>query len=257
MTAVKITVVKRTLQSDLVEMLGGVSVKTCDVFREGQEFIGGFTMPEGFCAWAWTDISKMVVSLMAGASFDKGLFEKWMKDGKTAVACCTDGFRPVIFKLERIETNDLIDLAKAERPAPRDAYGSERWGEFSYAIPGLKSGAAYRLRLHFCEVYHQGPGKRRFDVYAGGSPVLRDFDIAAEAGGPYKAIVKEIGAVADQDGRIFLRFAKGLADNPKISAIELIEEAGAKSVLALNCGGGAIGGFAADDYFEGGNAAGA
>ncbi len=214
-------------------------------------------MPEGFCAWAWADISKMVVSLMAGASFDRGLFEKWMKDGSSAVACCTDGFRPVIFKLERIETNDLIDTSKADRPAPREVYGSERWGEFSYALPGLKPGAAYRLRLHFCEVYHQSPGKRRFDVYAGASPLLKDFDIAAEAGGPYKAIVKEFDVVAGSDGRVALRFAKGLADNPKISAIEVCESAGAKGILALNCGGGAHGSFAADGFFEGGNAAGA
>jgi len=257
MTAVKITVVKRTLQSDVVEKLGGGSVKLCDVFREGQEFIGGFTMPEGFCAWAWADISKMVVSLLAGASFDKGFFEKWMKDGSSAVACCTDGFRPVIFKLERIETNDLIETAKADRPAPRDVYGSERWGEFSYSIPGLKSGAAYRLRLHFCEVYHQGPGKRRFDVYAGEKLELEDFDIVAEAGGPYKAIVRELDAVAGTDGRIALRFVKGLADNPKISAIEVYESGGAKSILAMNCGGGAHGNYAEDANFEGGNAAGA
>jgi uncharacterized repeat protein (TIGR04076 family) len=27
----------------------------------------------------------------------------WMKDEKTFIACCTDGVKPVILKLERIE----------------------------------------------------------------------------------------------------------------------------------------------------------
>lgn len=256
MTAVKITVVKRTLQTDVVEALGGVSVKPCDYLREGQEFIGGFTMPEGFCAWAWSDISKMVVSLMAGANFNRGLFEKWMKDGKTAVACCTDGFRPVIFKLERIETNDLIDTSNAERPASREVYGTERWGEFSYSLAAPKPGAAYRLRLHFCEVYHQCAGKRRFDVRIGDSLALEDFDIVEAAGGPYKAIVREFDTASGPDGVIVLRFEKGLADNPKISAIELCEPSAQAPVLAINCGGGAQGIFSADTFFNGGNAAG-
>jgi uncharacterized repeat protein (TIGR04076 family) len=257
MTVVKITVLKRCLNADLVEKLSDSLVKPCDVFEEGQEFIGGLNMPEGFCAWAWSDISKMVVSLMAGAQFDRGLFNNWMKSDNTAIACCTDGFRPVIFKLERIDTNDLVDEKSAERPAPREVYTSERWGECVYTFPGLRPGAVHRVRLHFCEIYHQTAGKRRFDVYAGADKLLGDFDIVAAAGAPYKAIVKEMDVAADSRGCLSLRFVRGAADQPKISAIEILDgPASERPRYAVNCGGGAQGTFTADEFFEGGNAAG-
>lgn len=257
MTAVKITVLKRCLNADLAEKLSDSVIKPCDVFEEGQEFIGGLNMPEGFCAWAWSDISKMVVSLMAGAQFDRGLFNNWMKSDNTAIACCTDGFRPVVFKLERIDTNDLVDESGAERPAPREVYTSERWGECVYTFSDLRPGAVHRVRLHFCEIYHQTAGKRRFDVYAGTEKLLGDFDIIAAAGAPYRAIVKEMDVAADSKGELALRFVKGAADQPKISGIEVLDGAASGAVrYAVNCGGGAQGLFAADAFFEGGNAAG-
>jgi uncharacterized repeat protein (TIGR04076 family) len=225
----------------------------------GQEFIAGFQKPEGFCDWAWTDVSRMVLALLTGASFDRGNFKDWMKDGNSAVACCTDGFRPVTFKLERIDTKQLIDASGVERPAPLEAYDSERWGEFSYDFKDLSPGTIYRLRLHFCEVYHNGPGKRRFDVDAGAKRILSDFDVLAEANGKYKAIVKEFELAADAKGCLSLVFKKGAEDYPKLSAIEIIPaSAGSagKPVLAINAGGGACEGYAADSFFTGGNAMG-
>ena len=63
----------------------------------GQKFIAdGTDMPEGFCGWAWSDIEKIVLTLSRGGNFrgvPKGTF----------VTCCTDGYRPVIFKLERLK----------------------------------------------------------------------------------------------------------------------------------------------------------
>jgi uncharacterized repeat protein (TIGR04076 family) len=35
---------------------------------------------------------------MTGADFGP-----WMKDGNMFIACCTDGIKPVVFKLERFE----------------------------------------------------------------------------------------------------------------------------------------------------------
>ncbi len=54
--------------------------------------------PEGFgCEWAWDDIHKIIMILMT-----KGNFDTWIKDGNTFIACCTDGIKPVVFKIERI-----------------------------------------------------------------------------------------------------------------------------------------------------------
>jgi uncharacterized repeat protein (TIGR04076 family) len=34
-------------------------------------------------------------------------FGTWMQDPKTFISCCTDGIKPVVFKLERIEGEQL------------------------------------------------------------------------------------------------------------------------------------------------------
>jgi len=94
---VKITVIKKTLNQDLVEKYTeSGDWKHCEKFREGQEFISeNVNMPSGFCSWAWADIQKYVLALARGAKL------VGVKSG-VCITCCTDGFRPVIFKLEKI-----------------------------------------------------------------------------------------------------------------------------------------------------------
>ena len=94
---VKITVMKRLYNEELVDAFTeGEKWPLCDVFSEGQEFVSNnVEAPEGFCSWAWADIQKYVMALARGANF------AGVKPG-VHVSSCTDGFRPVIFKLERI-----------------------------------------------------------------------------------------------------------------------------------------------------------
>lgn len=54
-------------------------------------------MPQKFCAWAWADIQRDVVYLALDGNYP------WMKQNGTVLSCCTDGLRPVVFKLERME----------------------------------------------------------------------------------------------------------------------------------------------------------
>jgi uncharacterized repeat protein (TIGR04076 family) len=256
MRAVKITVLKRTLHSELAKANSNTDVRMCEVFTEGQEFISKTDMPEGFCPWAWNDISRVVLALYAGGSFDQGTFKNWMKESNTMVVCCTDGLRPVSFKIERIDTKTLIDVAGIEQPAPSEVYDSERWGEFSYVFLGLEAGERYQVRLHFCEVYHGRAGMRCFNVELGGKRVLENFDILANAGAKYKPVVKDFTAAADKGGFLTIDFIKGAADFAKVSAIEIIKpEKGSagKAVYAVNAGGGACGAFSADNFFKGGN----
>ena len=98
----KITVVKKLVMEDLVseyvhEEKKAMGFGVCEAFKLGQEFIlEKPNIPEGFCSWAWADIFKDIIAIMGGADFH------WSnKDGVT-ITCCTDGFRPVIFKIERI-----------------------------------------------------------------------------------------------------------------------------------------------------------
>ncbi|MCF1193449.1 malectin, partial [Mangrovimonas sp. AS39] len=60
-----------------------------------------------------------------------------------------------------------INTAGVANAAPTAVYQSERWGTMTYAIPGLIPGAAYTLRLHFCETWAT-TGQRRFNVLING-----------------------------------------------------------------------------------------
>jgi len=102
---VKITVVKKLSRSELFdEKIRNLvdSADNCQVVEETQEFIVGDDglMPEGFCGSAWNDIYRKYRHLSLSGDFP------WVKKKGTIVTCCTDGFRPVIFKLERIEDDE-------------------------------------------------------------------------------------------------------------------------------------------------------
>jgi len=102
---VKITVLKRELYKDLQEQyLADPESGKCPFFEEGQEFMvehdDFFRMLNGkFCAEAWDCISRYVYSALQGGSIMHG----WTNDERVMIACCNDGTRPVIFKLERID----------------------------------------------------------------------------------------------------------------------------------------------------------
>ena len=72
---------------------------SCPFMKEGQEFTvtHNVKMPEGFCANAWQDIREYVSVLHFGGTFYPWLVENEM------IRCCTDGVRPVIFRLERMK----------------------------------------------------------------------------------------------------------------------------------------------------------
>ena len=98
----KITVLKRTLNQDLIDeyLSPEEEFKQCDCFYEGQEFImeSPFNPPKDFCSWAWADIRQDILALMSGANY------YWVKQKGVTISGCTDWFRPVIFKIERIES---------------------------------------------------------------------------------------------------------------------------------------------------------
>ncbi len=93
--AVKITVMKKLYHPELVAQYAANPEKwtPCTHFEIGDEFItdvnAPWNMPEGFCGWAWADIQKLVYGMARGGQ-------------DTFITCCTDGYRPVIFKLEKV-----------------------------------------------------------------------------------------------------------------------------------------------------------
>ena len=104
MPRAKITVVKRINMKDLYgESLPAACDESkvtpeCQRFHVGQEFIvDSHNCPPDFCNWAFADIQRDLVHILYGGYYP------WMKEKGVALTCCTDGFRPVVFRIERIE----------------------------------------------------------------------------------------------------------------------------------------------------------
>jgi uncharacterized repeat protein (TIGR04076 family) len=251
MERLRITVLRRAVYEDLAAEHAVNPVRKCELFEDGQSFVVNPWQSAGFpCGWAWNDMQKQILTVYNGGSFSS-----WIKKPRTVVACCTDGFRPVTFLIEAVDGADLIDISRTADPAPKEVYGSERWGEFRYDLDGLEAGSAYRLRLHFAEVFFSEEGKRAFDVRANGQVLLKDFDIVKEAGGANKALVREAEVRADARGRIAVELAKGRIENPKLSGLELLSADGRSRILAIDSGGKGSGAFKADERFSGGTGA--
>ena len=152
-------------------------------------------------------------------------------------------------------TAAAINTSLITNPAPQAVYQSERFGTFTYTIPGLTAGASYTVNLHFAEIYWNAAGKRLFNVLINGTQVLTNFDVFATAGGENIAIVKTFAATASSSGAITVQFTTGAADLPKVSGIEI--KAGTvppPTTVEIDSGGAANGAWLADTDFTGGSA---
>jgi len=122
-------------------------------------------------------------------------------------------------------TTQTVDTSAVPNPAPQGVYQSERWGAFTYVVPGLTAGASFTVRLHFAEIWWSQAGQRVFSVAINGTTVLSNFDIVGAAGASFRAIVKEFPAQADASGQITIAYIQGSVDWPKSSGIEIIPSA--------------------------------
>ena len=110
---VKVTVIDKKCFGDLQEAyLADPASGACPCFEVGDEFLFrregerddfwrlGGTLEKPFpCAEAWDCISRYLYTALNGGSPMGG----WTNDERMMIACCNDGTRPVIFKIERID----------------------------------------------------------------------------------------------------------------------------------------------------------
>ena len=97
MKKVKITVMKIACYQDLIDQYENPIVHACDM-KLGQVFIAnGWQRPTGMCDSAWESLSPFVMTLAHGG---EDFYHGWMKNKKSAMISCNDGFRPVSFLLE-------------------------------------------------------------------------------------------------------------------------------------------------------------
>lgn len=103
MSTCKITVLKKIINKELVDEYCSLDLPDncagCPHFKIGDEYIVEYhnQVPLGFCAWAWADIQKDVLTIMFDGSFP------WINKKGMTITCCTDGLMPVIFKVEKMD----------------------------------------------------------------------------------------------------------------------------------------------------------
>ena len=100
MKKVRITVMRIACYDDLIAEYENPIEHACDM-KINQVFIAnGWQKPDGFCDSAWETLSAFVMALSHGA---EELYDGWMKNKKSAMISCNDGFRPVSFLLEALD----------------------------------------------------------------------------------------------------------------------------------------------------------
>ena len=100
MKKVRITVMRTARYDDLIERYENPIQHACNM-REGQVFIAdGWQRPEGFCLSAWDSLSPFVMALAHGG---EDFYDGWMKNKRSAMLSCNDGFRPVSFLIETLD----------------------------------------------------------------------------------------------------------------------------------------------------------
>lgn len=101
MKKIKITVMKITEYRDLMKEYENPMENACNM-KVGQSFIAENweDKPEGMCQSAWNSMTPFVMTLALGG---ENIYDGWMKNPKSAMISCNDGFRPVSFLLETIE----------------------------------------------------------------------------------------------------------------------------------------------------------
>ena len=111
--ACKVTVLDKKLYPELqAEYLADPESGACPCFEIGQEYLferedgkddfwhfGRDLDPKFPCAEAWDAISRYIYTALAGGAIMKG----WTNDERIMIACCNDGTRPVVFKIERFD----------------------------------------------------------------------------------------------------------------------------------------------------------
>lgn len=98
---VKITILRRFHPSEVFSKSPATPshpLEACELFVDGQEFLveEDGKMPQGFCTSAWHAIFPTIRTLSFGGNLP------WFKEKGVSINCCTDGLRPVVFKLERM-----------------------------------------------------------------------------------------------------------------------------------------------------------
>lgn len=146
----KLTVIDKKVFPDLQEkFLADPNSGACPFYEVGTEYLFErygdedtfWTQGKGaHCSEAWDCFSRYVYTALQGGSIMRG----WTNDEHIMIACCNDGTRPVIFKLERLDYKVVyVDAPAFEQGLIVDALKT---------LSGVTD-AVYRPEKNFTEVF--------------------------------------------------------------------------------------------------------
>jgi uncharacterized repeat protein (TIGR04076 family) len=97
-TVMRVLTFEDVFGDDVPEYFPSSTPSQCGQHRPGEVFIrAGTKCPEGLCNWAYSDIQKEIIRLYHGGD------NPWINEPGVGYAACTDGMRPVLFRIERVE----------------------------------------------------------------------------------------------------------------------------------------------------------
>ena len=102
---VRITAMRQTVYHDLMARFENPIEHACDI-TIGQQFIAvNGKRPDGLCESAWESMRSFVEALARG---EGNFYDGWMQNPCSAMISCNDGFRPVSFYLEALDSLDHL-----------------------------------------------------------------------------------------------------------------------------------------------------
>lgn len=100
---IQIRALRKTTYPDLMELYENPMENACDVEIGQVWFSENGEKPDNFCSSAWQTLAPFVQALAQGGG---NFFDGWMKNPRSALLSCNDGFRPVSFLIEALDASD-------------------------------------------------------------------------------------------------------------------------------------------------------
>ena len=146
----KMTVIDKKVFGDLqTKYLANPKSGACPFYEVGAEYLFErygdedtfWTQGKGaHCSEAWDCFSRYVYTALQGGSIMRG----WTNDEHMMIACCNDGTRPVIFKIERLDYKVVYLDAAADV--------QKNFADALKTLDGVTD-AVYRAEKNFVEVF--------------------------------------------------------------------------------------------------------
>jgi outer membrane protein assembly factor BamB len=175
--------------------------RTCSCAYQNQSSIGLVHMPD---AEMWTffgskevkgDIKRLGLNFGAPGSRKADDGTLWLEFPRAGA------FSPTVKVTTKPEAPEVF---RRHSPAVSGPYnwiassGLKSVEEVTIALGNAAGPRTYTVRLYFVEPDNLAAGKRLFNVSLQGKELLTDFDIAAEAKGPWRTLVKEFRGIEAQ-----------------------------------------------------------